>query len=110
MLGGEVSKICGDTGRYITHDSNAHGKGVLSAKISQKVGLAGTIGENEGISGRRIYARRSTNRSGNGLGFRKNAGTDRRTQIARCQQVDVDAKQGLQLVLDTAQIKQCYAR
>jgi hypothetical protein len=110
MLGGEVRKICRDTGRQLTNDSNAHGNGVLSAKISQKVGLAETIGENEGISGGRICARSSTNRSGNGLGFRKNPGTDRRTQIARCQQVDVDAKQGLQLVLETALVKQRYAR
>jgi hypothetical protein len=110
MPGGEVRKICRDTGRHLTNDSKAHGRGALSAKISQIVGLPETVGENEGIGGGRIGARSSSNRSGNGLGFRKNPGTDRRTQIARCQQVDVDAKQGLQLVLETAQVKQGYAR
>jgi hypothetical protein len=44
-------KSASTRGRRLTNDSNAHGNGVLSAKIGQKVGLAETIGENEGISG-----------------------------------------------------------
>ena len=63
MLAGEVRKICQDTGRRLTNDSNAHGNSVLSGKISQKVGLAETIGENEGISGGFTHLRKELDQS-----------------------------------------------